>query len=506
MLKTVKKIMVFGFLLGVMWHSHNAQAQCYPNQIVTASFATGGSSPYKEDVLWLTWGSDNQTTHPHGRHGQRIRVGDKSFASIELGNNQWLCIEAEITNISGGNINSYAPGNYGGDYLDDLYNIGGSGSDNQLVSGIVNASDGQTNNITIVCKATIDGVPIRLAGLVVADAESLSSSEYIYATADGDWTLVEINKNLDEGNYRVRKEIVMQSSGGWWPTYTPTSQRTLKFLRGNNKETMAVSFLKFNESAYNQTGANPNLAVTINATIKGDGLTAMAFGLLPPDVDGGDAPESYGYPMHLIQRLNFSGDGIVPVPSNTAGSSNYTNVNTAAYQPGGLIPNADLSHLGSTAPDTERIPLYSNDAMGDNAHGSAGALEEDAWPETLRSHSYKVYVPDYKIRAVIPYKSLNNGYIAGWIDFDRNGTFDPSEKIEVYAPSTGGVIGSVIMEWTVPSSRVAFSTFIRLRLSETPNISPTQTVNTGEVEDHKLIILTPTVTNPMIHSRGKLKN
>src|SRR5690606_5187967 len=102
--------------------------------------------------------------------------------------------------------------------------IGGVGSANQLVSGIRNLTDDRTVSMRIVCKASIDGVPIRLAGLVVADAESLASNEFIHATADGEWTLVEVNKNLGEGAYNVRKEIVM--SGGWWPV--PTSRRTMK--------------------------------------------------------------------------------------------------------------------------------------------------------------------------------------------------------------------------------------------------------------------------------------
>lgn len=490
------KPIILGIALVMLATYNKLQAQCYPGQIMTASFATGGSSPYIDDVLWLTWGSDNQTTHPHGRHNQPLSVGAKSRASIELGNNQWLCIEAEITAITGDVIRSYAPGNFGGDYLDDLYNIGGVGNRNALVAGIRHLNNNRTVSITIVCKATIGDVPIRLAGLVVADAESLAAGEFIHATADGDWNLVEVNKNIGRTAYDVQKEIV--NEGGF-----PTSKRTMKFLRGNDNETMAVSFLKFNESAYNKTGSNPDLSVTVDATIKGGGLTALALGLLPPDADGGDAPETYGYPMHLIQRLNFSGDGIAPV---AAGSTAATNINTEAYQPGSLIPNDELSHLGSTAPDTERVPLYSNDAMGDNNNGPAGTLEEDAWPELLKTYSYKVYVPNSLITATIPYSSRSAGYIAGWIDFDRSGTFDASEKIEVFAPSTGGNPGSVEMEWTVPPSRVAYSTFIRLRLSETPDISPTETVNTGEVEDHKLNILIPAVTNPMIHSRGKFKN
>lgn len=491
------KPIILGIAFVMLATINKLQAQCYPDQIVTASFATGGLSPYINDVLWLTWGSNSQTVYPHGRHGQPLSVGAKSFASIPLGNNQWLCIEAEITAIAGGNISSYAPGNYSGDYLDDLYHIGGVGADNKLVSGIQNRVTGGNSTITIICKASIGGVPIRLAGLVVADAESLSPTEYIHTTADGEWTLVEVQKNENRGAYEVRKEIVLNASGN------PTSQRTMKFLKGNDDKTMAVSFLKFNESAYRKTASNPDLSVRVEATIKGSGLTAIALGLLPPDVDGGDAPATYGYPMHLIQRLNFSGDGIAPV---RAGSTAVTNINTRAYREGAIIPNETLSHLGSTAPDTERIPLHSHDAMGDNNHGPTGTLEEDAWPEALKTYSYKTYVPNSLITATIPYRSHRDGYIAGWIDFDLSGTFDPSEKIEVPAPSTGGNMGSVVLEWTVPPSRVMYGTFIRLRLSETPNMDPTQTVNTGEVEDHKLKILVPTVTNPMIHSRGKFKN
>ena len=484
----IKIVVLSLFLLGAL---AKGQAQCYLDEIVTASFATNGLSPYKDDVLWLTWGSINQEIEPHGAHNRRLRVQSKSYASIALGDNQWLCIEAEITAISGGPIYSYAPGNFEGDFLDDLYNIGGTDKSNKLVSGILNGSNGMTNVITIICKATIDGVPVRLAGLVVADAESLAEQEYIHATADGNWTLVEVKKNIGRAAYNVRKEIVNENG-------VATTKRTLKFLRGNDQETMAVSFLKFNESAYN----NPDLSVTIVAEIKGNGRTAIALGLLPPDVDGGDAPKTYGYPMHLLQRLNFSLDNIVVVDP---GSTSITNINTTEYMPGGLIPNSELSRLGSTAPDTERVSLYSSNAMGDNNHGLAGALEEDAWPAEYQSLSHKVYLPNTEIKATIPYRSSTEVYITGWIDFDLNGTFDPSEKSEVLAPATSATGGSVVLKWTVPPTRIAYGTFVRLRLSETPNISPTETVNNGEVEDHRMRVLVPIVTNPMIHSRGKEK-
>lgn len=492
------KFAIPGFALFLLVTISKLQAQCYLNQIVTASFATGGSSPYIDDVLWLTWGSANMQTHPYGRHNQPLSVGAKSHASIHLGEGRYLCIEAEIISIAGSTVNSYAPGNYSGDHLDDLYNIGGTGTNNQLVSGIINRNDNNSPRLVIKCSATLDGLPVRLAGLVVADAESLNgTSEYIYATADGNWTLVEGKKNIGQGAYEVRKEIVIENGA-------PTSKRTMKFLKGNDNNTMAVSFLKFNESAYNTTGANPDFSVNVNIDFKGGGKTAIALGLLPPTVDGGDAPISYGKPLHLIQKLSFTTDGIPNVNPPSNNNNNRTNINTTTYTAGALVENVNLSRLGSTAPDTETISLHSADALGDDNFGPAGPLEEDAWPEQYKRFSYKVnYLPGNIISANIPYRSQTNGYIAGWIDFNGNGIFDPEEKQEAPAPATGNSMGSVLLQWVIPANRKPYSTYVRLRLSELPNMTPGSFLNTGEVEDHKIYILSPTVTNPMIHSKAK---
>src|SRR5690606_9105607 len=121
--------------------------------------------------------------------------------------------------------------------------------------------------ITIKCSATLNGMPIRLPGVVFADAESLAGSEYIHATADGDWNLVEVKKNTGQDPYYVRKENISGST-----------RKTMKFLQGNDNNTMAVAFLKFNESAYDKTGSDPDFAVTIDADLKGSGLTAIALG------------------------------------------------------------------------------------------------------------------------------------------------------------------------------------------------------------------------------------
>jgi hypothetical protein len=463
-------------------------AQCYPTQAKTAAFATGGTSVYKNEVLWLTWGStaSNVTSYPYGRHGIDLVNGSGSFASIDLGGGRFLCVEAIISNLTGANIKSYAPGNYVDDSMDNMYNIGGIDGNNKLVSGIRNATDGGLSTFRVTCKASIDGKPVRLSGMVIGDAESLASNERFNATADGKWTVVELQKKTSNATgYYVRKVNVPLS----------TLQR-MEFISGNDDNTAAISFLTFNQTAYSGT----NFEVTFDVTLKGGGLTALALGLLPPGVDGGDAPSSYGSPLHMIEALALSSDGIAA--GDETGPS--TNLNVASYKPGGLVPPI-TNFLGSVGPDVDAGPLFSKDALGDNNNGNAGVLEEDAWPDQFKRFSYKAYyMPGNVINATIPYKGSENAYISGWIDFNLNGIFEDSERATASAPANQT---SVVLSWTVPANRIIRSTYVRLRYAknQTDILSPTSTTPGGEVEDHRMYILGTTITNPMLPGKAQKK-
>src|SRR5690606_17915107 len=99
-------------------------------------------------------------------------------------------------------IESYRPGSYFLDALDDMYNIGGTGSANQLIAGIMGRSG--TRSFTVSCQATLGGLPYRIPGLVVADAESTAAAEYLQGTASGQWNVVEVHAG--NGNrYDARK-------------------------------------------------------------------------------------------------------------------------------------------------------------------------------------------------------------------------------------------------------------------------------------------------------------
>ncbi|HEY4536988.1 MAG TPA: CshA/CshB family fibrillar adhesin-related protein [Erysipelothrix sp.] len=475
---------VFQIMFFLIFIQKTLGQPCYPDKIVTAAYATGGESPYLNQVLWLTWGSTNETIYPYGRHNQDLRVGSKSYASIHLGGDAYLCVEAEIIKITGSPVKSYKSGMYSGDSFDKLYNIGGTDTSNQLVAGIINKNVQALSTLTIKAKASVYGRPIRISGLVVADAESLASNEYITATAKGAWSIVDVRKNLSAGAYYMAK----RNEGN--------GEQKIVFQQGNNSKTGAVTFLEFDNGAYD-TEEN-EFAVEFSASLKGGGYTALALGLLTPNADLGDAPESYGTPIHLLHNLEITSDNIQVTPNSS------TNVNTLSYTAGKLVPFQGR-YLGTTAPDADNGPMYSIDAKGDDITGSAGPFEEDAWPEELRRISYLPhYVIGNELQADIAY---NNGKvgdkISGWIDFDVNGTFDDSERQTAVIQTAG--FGVVTLKWIIPYSRVLKNTYVRLRYfdSKEDATKSDHTVNYGEVEDHRMYILVPQITNPMLPNKAK---
>ncbi|SFI72002.1 hypothetical protein SAMN05444682_105204 [Parapedobacter indicus] len=461
-----------------------AQSPCFPSQPTTAAYAQGGTSLYKEQVLWLTWGAElsNVDNYQYGRHDQPLNNGSGSYASIPLGDGKYLCVEAVISNISpGGEIKSYAPGNYGGDSMDDMYHIGGTDASNQLVNGI--KTSGQTVSFTITCKARLDGIPVRLAGLVLGDAESLNNSgEFFHVTADGTWNIVELKKNLaNTAPYMVEKT-----------TEAGTTRQRIHFQKGNNDNTAAVSFLTFNSSAY---GAfNDDYEVSFDVTLRGTGTTALALGLLTINADRGDAPESYGAPLHLFDGTALSDDEItMGVPEN---------LNRPDYTPGALVSEPS-TYLGSTGPDPDAVPLYSEDALGDDNDPDGPTNEEDAWPAAHKRWSYNAtYKKGNTIAVEIPYQGSANARIVAWIDFNWNGEFEESERSSTEAPAG---TGTVILRWTIPENRIAKSTYARIRyaVNEDEILSPTTVASSGEVEDHFIYILGPATTNPMLPSKVK---
>lgn len=500
----IKSIALVALLLAMV---QKGMAQCFPNLPVTSTYAdpATSASPNANRVFWLTWGSshaESMGAFPYGKPDVQLKVGSKTYGSIPLGGGRFMCVEAEITvlRVSGitasrQKIVSYIPGTYQGsgqegDFLDILYNIGGSGvtngkPNNRMASGIINDyNQGRTVNIVVKVKATTDGKPVRIRGMVLADAEALGpTGERIVASGDGSWTVARVQKNVGQGDYMMRKEN--NTSG----------TKSILFEKGNNKRTGAVAFLKYNSSAY--ASETEGYAVEFSAEFTGRGKTAIAFGLLTSGYDFGDAPESYGRPIHLIDDIFFAPDGVIE-------NGPAVNINTTAYNPGALT-GEKRRYLGSTAPDADFDPLFSMDALGDDHSGTAGNTEEDAWPLQFRRFAAEdYYKPGDKITVNIPYKmGVAGDKVSGWIDFNLNGTFDEHERVTANVPTSGN--GNVQLQWTVPQTRKAYSTYVRLRYFGAIDdaTKSTGTALYGEIEDHRIYILTPAAINPMLQNHSK---
>lgn len=430
----------------------------------TAVYATQGSSVYKDQVLWLTWGGDIGT---FGKHGEKLLNGSNSKATFFLANQQ-MCFECFIETTST-KLMSYRPGNWRGDSLDDMYNIGGVDSSNSLINGI--SITGGVGDFKLTCKSKLNGVPYKIKGLVMGDAESMDATgrEFLKASAKGTWQVVEMNKTLDSnnGNYEISKYLNSQSNN------------EIAITKGNDAGAAAVTFLSFDNAAYQGT----DQSVSIDFSIRGNGTTAIAIGLLVPNADGGDAPNTYGEVYHLIKDINITSDGI------TEGAG-IVNANTAAFTPGEIIPPADL-FLGSKGPDAERSMLYSDNAKGDDNSGT-NINEEDAWP--LDKKYIHNILPGRNVEVSIPYVSYGQTYLSGWIDFNHNGVFDSNEKASVSFNGTGA--GNATLVWTAPTDFIKGKTFVRLRLSSslTDVNLPTGIAVDGEVEDHEIYIDDPKFT------------
>lgn len=164
-----------------------------PAQEAEAVRATGGSARFP-DVEWISWGA----------HGTGLDPGSTtSITTTEeftRGGTDYV-VTCSLTNIrrtrgtTGGKpyITAYTPGDWRGDGLDDLYNIGGTGKSNKMAIGIRNRNDGNTIQFSVSCSATVNrgGVvsSFPLAGLVMASGESSVTAgtvrEHVAATISG---------------------------------------------------------------------------------------------------------------------------------------------------------------------------------------------------------------------------------------------------------------------------------------------------------------------------------
>lgn len=87
--------------------------------------------------------------------------------------------------------------------------------------------------------------------------------------------------------------------------------------------------------------------------------------------------------------------------------------------------------------------------------------------------------------------SRAGGHFAAWIDYDRNGTFEPSEKLGEFQSAIGGQSQNIA--FTVPMSAQLGSTILRIRGVDLGNgepapVDPCYSYQAGETEDYAVTV------------------
>lgn len=499
-------------------------------------FATGGSGRFKDVIQWMQWSDPDfyanaglkSSTHSGVTRpdvprsdgvvfdvmGNSSRYPDSAVRSYvrNIGTSARLITSCQLTNLDhnslrqgpsyrSGPVVATVPGKWRGDSLDNMYNIGGEGIQNRMVIGLANAQPGinhgdpgygATPRFNVECSAALwqkdsngeftSPQPVPIDGLVVADAESAgysrASDEWVEATTPSStkWHLLE--RFADEQQCppttperQPSRSVNATADAVFAVTQTgaPAGHSTIRIVPNGNECA----------SGAGTPGAVLFAQGTSSATVRlqGNGVQAVALGLITLS-DLSDAPLSYGAAGAFFQPTWTS-----PL---TARATNLTRG----------IP------LTTMEPPFTRLGAFVTHEVADLHSPNADRDDDDGITNTA-DLTFETSVGASVSRQVA---CTGPGKVAGWVDWNVNGTFDASEKSsEVDCQGSAATL-----TWTVPADAVravrgeagsAQRSYMRIRIANPGDtsfgtvspLSPTQFTSSGEVEDYEVQIYVPTL-------------
>lgn len=438
--------------------------------VATAQFATGGSGLHKERIFWVDWGSNGEDVIGGKTVVRGFNIGSPATPANRV---DVTCTLSNATSAPAGSLNVYPPGNWQGDGLDDLYNIGGFdpglnpfptpiSNPNTLTIGL-RTSFAATAEFDFGCSATLGGTSIVLPGLVFADAEASGGTEFVGARLTNGGTMRIIDKISNCGASSTVNVLTVAGS----PQYQfngPTAPQNSCENNGNSALRSGPALVGFIDGA-----------TSARVVAKGFGFSAVAVGAML-EFDFNEAiPSSYGIAAHLLSPVWSGGTPSAAVNNHLVGTnfSNSANLATISYNTPtlGAVTAADVDAAGA-------IGGADVDALSKTT-GAAGAGYANVSPPTPTNGS------TYTISGVA---CRGPGAVTGWIDFNGNGTFDAGEKSTI--PNCGAGLGSVSLSWTIPADYLPqVTSYLRLRTATSvADLNPTGIASNGEVEDYRLVL------------------
>lgn len=427
-------------------------------QVVQAQYATGGTGLHRNRILWIDWGANGENVYAGKSITRTVYIDTPNTPANKL---DIICTLSNAATTRGtAGLFVYPSGNWQGDGLDELYNIGGnqpgSGANPNTLTAGLRTNAGSTVEFDFTCNATLGGQPFALTGLVFADAEASGGTEYVAARLTGG------------GALRIIDQISQCGTSS-----------TVNVLAGSPQEIRLQG--PTTPQASCESNANPLLragpslvgfidgATSGRVIVRGGGISAVAVGAVIEMEFSEALPTSYGNASHILDP-NWNG----VLATSGVNYNNPANLATPVYQlylGSSVIPDIDANGaIGGS--DVNALPKKT---------GPAGAGYADIpSPQGAAGSTY----------AINSVSCFGPGFVAGWIDFNGNGVFDSGEKSNVATCGTGA--STVTLNFTIPAGGTTpqTSSFMRLRIaSNTAGVTDASGVaNNGEAEDYRITV------------------
>lgn len=513
------------------------------NPALTPAFvANAGEGRFLKEIIWLQWPSGNLiwedkiandpkkpkslTLHNYLDVSPRVRLVTTCTINKLVYNNRKT---NNAVNASGP-IESYSPGRYGGDFLDNLYRATDPRGNLILKNFGIKNNDGDpasadggrygTPSFNLNCQAQVltrqtensgnytTSTPFPIEGLVISDAESAhynkDHQEFVRATTaqPAQWYMLDKiwNQNLcgPQGNTQAERNRSLNAI----PTMDPNSRKiranaTFADWIGNT-----ITILPNGSECVSPMGT-PGATLfaqgisSARITLQGHGVQAVALGLVVPR-DLGDAPRSYGEAIALYHPTweNPLSRGL----TNLTRGAKLANARAPKY-----VLGDDVTHDAEEAYND----LADRDGFDDAITAQEAVM--DAAPGRSTSKTIRC---------------KGNGVVAGWVDWNLNGVFDSTEKSDSEVRCQGN---KAMLTWNIPEDVIRAvnaedfnpkQSIMRLRIVAPQEstlgggsaMEPTGATLTGEVEDHGVQLFTPrlqllnkVVDSPFVPQAQRLK-
>lgn len=439
------------------------QGQVVSTASPSAMKATTGVGLHKSRVYWINWDTNND-----GNPSDNLLTGAVSTFTSPAGFVYTITISnVKVYNSSGTELTSgvdyifnsakttsYFMNNFPSGYA------GFPGGKDVIGLSNVNAAKGDGNRVTFTLTVVAKdpyGNSGNATGIVIGGSESLAGN-YEWYTLKMNTGRVRLIDKYIRNNVWTNFETQLQISNAG-KTIKTTNQGTNGDGRGD--------VMLFAEDV-----------ASIDCEVKGGGGQSFAVGFLE-ELDYSDAPASYGLAYHLVEN-KFSG-GLFP-----DGNTNVNTLSNAADLASGsgqLAKFADPNLRLGTDIDSEDVPTLPAAGTAPNVDDLSGADDEGALPNTPANINGYVGIPYVNIS---PFTS----YLTMWIDVNRNGVFESTEKVTNTIPPNKS--GTKVMDLTSLAIPVGTNYYTRVRYSSQNNLLPTGYAPDGEVEDHFINIVNNT--------------